>query len=136
MSEINIRFGDRDDYDSIVAFQIKMAHETEGKELEPKTVLKGVQAVFDDEKKEWKSVDNMQNLQAAQGAGIQSAANVVNAGCGILICGHCGPKAFNVLKEAAVEVYLVNGGTIEEAVLSCRKGVLTKLDEADVEGHW
>lgn len=92
--------------------------------------------VFDDETGSWESLDNIQNVQAPQGAGIQAAATVVNAGCGVLICGHCGPKAFGVLKESSVEVYSITDGTAEEAVQLYRDGKLPKLDSADVEGHW
>ncbi|MBN1308133.1 MAG: NifB/NifX family molybdenum-iron cluster-binding protein [Chitinispirillaceae bacterium] len=92
--------------------------------------------VYDDEEKRWEAIDNQQNLQAAQGAGIQSAANVVNAGCNVLIGGHCGPKAFDVLSKAEVSVYAVEGGTVEAAVDAYRRGVLKRLGNADVEGHW
>lgn len=92
--------------------------------------------VFDDEKNAWEAIDNNQNLQAAQGAGIQSAANVVNAGCKVLISGHCGPKAFTALSKAEVEVYTVNGGAVKDAVQSYKSGVLSKIESADVDGHW
>ena len=92
--------------------------------------------MYDTDSASWESVDNVQNLTAAQGAGIQSAANVVNAGCNVLICSHCGPKAFNVLSEAAVAVYTASGCTAENAVRLYCDGKLSKLDNADVEGHW
>jgi predicted Fe-Mo cluster-binding NifX family protein len=92
--------------------------------------------VYDDEKKGWEVIDNAQNLQAAQGAGIQSASTVVNAGCTVLICGHCGPKAYAVLDKAGVSVYSASEGTVREAVDSLKNGTLKKLSVADVEGHW
>ncbi|HEX2957153.1 MAG TPA: NifB/NifX family molybdenum-iron cluster-binding protein [Chitinispirillaceae bacterium] len=92
--------------------------------------------VYDEDKKTWETIDNKQNLQSAQGAGIQSAANIVNAGCNILISGHCGPKAFTALKKAGVEVYTLTGGTVKNAVDSFKQGKLNKIDSADVEGHW
>jgi predicted Fe-Mo cluster-binding NifX family protein len=92
--------------------------------------------VFDDEKETWESIDNNQNLQAAQGAGIQSAANVVNAGCTSLISGHCGPKAFRALSSAGVTVYTAYKGTVRDAISAFRSGKLLKLESADVEGHW
>ena len=92
--------------------------------------------VHDTESGDWSVIDNIQNLQAAQGAGIQSASTVVNAGCGILLTGHCGPKAFAALNKGGVAIYLVSVGTVHEAVDSYKKGSLTKLDTADVEGHW
>jgi predicted Fe-Mo cluster-binding NifX family protein len=92
--------------------------------------------VYDEEQDSWEAIENTQNMQAVQGAGIQSAANVVNAGCGVLISGHCGPKAFNALSKASVEVYAVNGGTVKQAVDAYFGGILARLEKADVEGHW
>jgi predicted Fe-Mo cluster-binding NifX family protein len=92
--------------------------------------------LHDDVAGTWEAVDNTQNLQAAQGAGIQSAANVVNAGCTALISGHCGPKAFMALARAGVSVYAATAGTVREAVESFKQGQLTKMEFADVEGHW
>lgn len=92
--------------------------------------------VYDDTNGSWESIDNNQNLQAAQGAGIQSAANVVNAGCEVLISGHCGPKAFTALNKVGVSVYTVSSGTVRNAIDSFKQGILTKIESADVEGHW
>jgi len=92
--------------------------------------------VYDEGKNAWEAIDNKQNLESAQGAGIQSAANVVNAGCKILISGHCGPKAFTALTKAGVEVYTVSGGTVQHAIDSFKQGMLNKIESADVEGHW
>ena len=93
--------------------------------------------VFDDTSGEWITVDNVQNREAAQGAGIQAAAAIVNAGCEVLISGHCGPKAYKVLSKAGVAVYRIPAGsTVAAAVDSFRGGTLEKLSGADVEGHW
>jgi predicted Fe-Mo cluster-binding NifX family protein len=92
--------------------------------------------VYDDEKDAWDVLDNKQNLQSSQGAGIQSAANVVNAGCKVLISGHCGPKAFATLSKAGVDVYAAKDGSAGEAVASFTSGKLKKIESADVDGHW
>jgi len=92
--------------------------------------------VHDTETGAWTVIDNIQNLQSAQGAGIQSASAVVNAGCETVLTGHCGPKAFAALGKAGVTVYLVAGGTVREAIDSMKKGELHKIDSADVEEHW
>lgn len=80
--------------------------------------------------------DNAQNLNAAQGAGIQAAQNVVALGAEAVISGHCGPKAFRVLKAAGVRVYTTQAATVKEAVDLFRAGKLTEASDADVEGHW
>jgi predicted Fe-Mo cluster-binding NifX family protein len=92
--------------------------------------------VHDDETGGWDAIDNIQNLQAAQGAGIQSASTVANAGCTTLITGHCGPKAFAALNKAGLTVFTVAGGTVREAVESFKRSELRKLEAADVDGHW
>jgi predicted Fe-Mo cluster-binding NifX family protein len=92
--------------------------------------------VYNDATDGWEFADNAQNLQAAQGAGIQSASTVANIGCTALISGHCGPKAFAALCRAGVAVYCVSGGTVHEAVDAFKRGSLKKLENADVEGHW
>ncbi|MBN2189444.1 MAG: NifB/NifX family molybdenum-iron cluster-binding protein [Chitinispirillaceae bacterium] len=92
--------------------------------------------VYDSDADTFTPLNNEQNLQAAQGAGIQSAANVVNAGCAALVTGHCGPKAFAALSKAGVAVYTAAGGTVREAMESFKRGALKKIENADVEGHW
>lgn len=81
-------------------------------------------------------LDNSQNLNAAQGAGIQAAQNVAESGATILITGHTGPKAFRVLTAAGIEIWQAGKETVRENLAAWRAGTLTKLDDADVEGHW
>jgi len=51
MSTIEIRHARPDEAATIAAFQVRMARESEGLELDPATVRKGVRAVFDDPSK-------------------------------------------------------------------------------------
>jgi predicted Fe-Mo cluster-binding NifX family protein len=81
-------------------------------------------------------VENTQNLRAAQGAGIQAAQNVINAGAQAVITGHCGPKAFRVLNSAGVAVYVDAEGTVEQALDRLNAGDWQPCEGADVEGHW
>lgn len=81
-------------------------------------------------------VTNTQNLRAAQGAGIQAAQNVVNAGAQAVLTGHCGPKAFRVLQAAGVAIYLGAEGTAAQALDRLRAGDWEACEDADVEGHW
>lgn len=92
--------------------------------------------VYDDTTDSWSQVDNVQNLQAAQGAGIQAASNVVNKGCNVLISGHCGPKAFSVLSRSGISIYTISSGTVKNAVELLKEGKLQKIESADVDGHW
>lgn len=81
-------------------------------------------------------VENVQNRNAAQGAGIQSAQAVVTTGATVLVTGHCGPKAFKVLRAAGVAVHLVADVTVDEALRRLAAGELPAAAAADVEGHW
>lgn len=92
--------------------------------------------VVDSESGEASYLDNEQNLNAMQGAGIQAAENVVRAGAEAVVTGHCGPKAFRTLKAANVRVYLCSGGSVAEAVEKWKTGELNEADRADVDGHW
>ena len=91
---------------------------------------------YDTDTKEIKNAANTQNLNAAQGAGIQSATSAVNLGADYVICGHCGPKAFRVLQAAGVKVVCGAEGTLKELIRKFEAGSLKEADSADVEGHW
>ena len=119
---------------------MKLAMPTDGNELTATMYASFGRApkfmVVDAETDAFELVDNTQNLNAAQGAGIQSAQNVAGAGAEGLITKHCGPKAFRVLEAANVKVYLSDVQTIQEALDEYKAGKLTASDGANVEGHW
>ncbi|MFO7570570.1 MAG: NifB/NifX family molybdenum-iron cluster-binding protein [Smithellaceae bacterium] len=92
--------------------------------------------IYDLDANTFEVVDNQQNLNAAQGAGIQSAQNIARLGAGALITGHCGPKAFRVLQAAGIKIYNTSAATVTEALDQYRAGKLTASANADVEGHW
>ncbi len=92
--------------------------------------------IYDVETKGFEVIDNAQSLNAAQGAGIQSAQNVARSGAKALISGHCGPKAFRVLQAAGIKIYTTTATTVNEAIGEYHAGKLTEAASADVEGHW
>ncbi len=92
--------------------------------------------LYDLDNDSFEVVDNIQNLNAAQGAGIQAAQNVFNMGAGALITGHCGPKAYAALNAAGVKIYAGADGSVESMLAKYRAGELAESNEADVEGHW
>lgn len=81
-------------------------------------------------------IGNQQNINAAQGAGIQAAQTIVKAGAQALVTGHCGPKAFRVLEAAGVTVYNTDAPTVAEALARFRAGQLAAASSANVESHW
>ena len=61
---------------------------------------------------------------APGGAGIQAAQFVVSRGIQAVLTGNAGPNAADVLAAAGVEVHLVGGMTVEEAVQAFVAGEL------------
>ncbi len=82
------------------------------------------------------TVDNEVNLNATQGAGIQTAQNVAALNVEAVITGHLGPNAFRTLSAAGIRAYTALQGTVEEAVEELKAGRLEPVESADVEGHW
>jgi len=92
--------------------------------------------LYNKDTKQVEVIDNGQNMNSPQGAGIQSSQNVVNAGAKAVISGHLGPNAFRVLQEAGVDGYTTKGMTVAEAIKAFEGATLSKLTSPDVQGHW
>jgi predicted Fe-Mo cluster-binding NifX family protein len=93
-------------------------------------------AVYDTESQEWSFLDNTVQLNAAQGAGIQTAEILAKNGVQAVISGHCGPNAFRTLSAAGIKAYTGAAGSAREALDAFNDGKLTASDSADVQGHW
>jgi len=92
--------------------------------------------LYDTDTDEFSAMDNKQNLQAAQGAGIQAAQKVAESGARAVITGNCGPKAFMTLQGAGIDIYTGANGTVAQAIEAYKQGNLTKAGGANVRGHW
>lgn len=92
--------------------------------------------IYDLDSNIYEVVDNMQNLNAAQGAGIQSAQTVAKTGAKAVVTGNCGPKAFRVLRSAGIRIFNTDIPTVRGALQAYLEGKLTEIDSANVEGHW
>ncbi len=92
--------------------------------------------VYEKDNKSHTTIDNTVNMGSAQGAGIQSAQNVVNSGSSVVISGHLGPNAFKVLQAAGVEVFTASNMAVSDAIRAYEEGKLTRLTGPDVQGHW
>jgi predicted Fe-Mo cluster-binding NifX family protein len=118
----------------------KIAFSTSGETLDAPLDVRFGRApkflVYDLDNETFEVVDNQQNLNAAQGAGIQSAETVARLGAKGLVTGHCGPKAFRVLLAAGIKVYTTDAPTVAAALDLYRSGKLTEAKAADVDGHW
>jgi predicted Fe-Mo cluster-binding NifX family protein len=92
--------------------------------------------LFDTETNTFQGIDNTQNLNAAQGAGIQAAETVSRLGAEVVITGHCGPNAFRTLNAAGISVVVGASGTVADAIEAFKNGTLKPAESADVRGHW
>lgn len=105
----------------------KVAVTSEGPTLQdlvdPRFGRAGGFVVVDLESMEHHYVDNGASQAMAHGAGIQAAERIVNAGAKILLTGFVGPKAFQALAAAGVQVGQdLDGITVQEAVERYKAG--------------
>jgi len=73
---------------------------------------------------------------ASGGAGIQAAQTIANKNVKLLITGNVGPKAFQALAAAGIEVATGVFGTAREAVEKYKNGELSKTGSPTVGGHF
>jgi predicted Fe-Mo cluster-binding NifX family protein len=120
--------------------KIAFTTNTDGKDgnspLDPRFGRAAGFLIYDTDRKSWGFHDNRQNLEAAQGAGIQSARNIAELGVAAVVTGHCGPKAFQVLGAAGIAIHLCDAKTCGDALSKYLAGSLPASEAADVEGHW
>jgi len=81
-------------------------------------------------------VDNGMSQTMAQGAGIQAAENVVQAGAKAVLTGYVGPKAFMALDRAGIKVAQnLENMTVRQAIDQFQKGNLTWAETPNRRGH-
>ena len=92
--------------------------------------------IYDTDSGEWSVLDNIQNVNAMQGAGIQSATTLVNAGVDAVLTGNSGPRAFATLGAAKIKVYTGAAGTVQQAIDKFKAGGFKATDAANVGAHF
>jgi len=119
---------------------MKVAVTSQGKDFSSEIDLRFGRAkyllVIDTETDDFTVHDNELNLNAVQGAGIQTGRNIANLGVEAVITGNVGPNAFKTLSTAGVAIFLAEKQTVSEAMESFKAGKLKEVDSANVEGHW
>ena len=81
-------------------------------------------------------IDNGASQVMAQGAGIQAAQNLAGAGVELVISGFVGPKAFQALSAAGIQIIQnVEGVTVGQAVERFKRGELTVADAPNSQAH-
>lgn len=119
---------------------MKIAISSSGKDmqsqLDPRFGRASYFIIVDPETMAYAALENKQNINLPQGAGIQAAKTIVDNKADVLITGHCGPKAFKVLQSVGVKLFIGATGSIADALQQYKNGDLEAANEADVEGHW
>ncbi len=92
--------------------------------------------IFDTDSDTVEILDNTQNVNAAQGAGIQAAENIACKNVDVVVSGNFGPNAFRALNAAGIKAATWSEGTVSEAIELVRNNKLKLSDKANVEGHW
>jgi len=120
--------------------EMKVAVTSQGKELTDEVDPRFGRAkwfqLIDTQTGETGHYDNAVNLNAAQGAGIQTAKNVADMGAEAVITGNVGPNAFRTLNAARIKIFLTEEKTAQEAIDAFKAGKLKEVDHANVAGHW
>lgn len=119
---------------------MRIAISSAGKQLESNLDPRFGRAAYfifvDAETMDFEAVENTQNLNLPQGAGIQAGKTIVDHHADALITGHCGPKAIKVLQSAGVKILTGADGRVADVIEQFKKGELSVASAADVEGHW
>nr|WP_320049836.1 NifB/NifX family molybdenum-iron cluster-binding protein [uncultured Desulfuromonas sp.] len=119
---------------------MKIAFSTQGTDLNARVDTRFGRSerflIVDTEQETIEVIENTQNRQSAQGAGIQSATRLIQNNVNAVVTGQCGPKAFALLNRSAITVYPTKDTTISDALEAVKNGTLTATEAATVEGHW
>ena len=92
--------------------------------------------VVDSDTGEFVSHDNSKNHDAQQGAGIQTARDVIELGVEGVITGNIGSLAFDTLKAGDVKVYLGARGVVRDAVEQFKSRQLPCAIAPTVDERW
>ncbi len=121
---------------------MKVAVTSYGQDLSSKVDLSFGRAkwfvVVDTEKENVEAHSNKQNVNAAQGAGIQAAQNISNFGVDVVLTGNVGPNAFRTLSAASIKIFIVDKDieTVQDALSEWEADRLQEVSEATIEGAW
>ncbi|MDZ7762536.1 MAG: NifB/NifX family molybdenum-iron cluster-binding protein [Desulfovermiculus sp.] len=83
--------------------------------------------VYDSASQESTFIDNSQNQNLPQGAGIQTAQMITGAGAEVIISGQIGPKALEALSHAQVQLFASSAQTVQEAIQAWERNELQPI---------
>jgi len=91
--------------------------------------------IVDSETMQFEAIPNAA-AGAAGGAGIQATQTIASKGVKLLITGNVGPKAFQALSAAGIEIVTGSFGTVRDSVEKFKRGELSKTGAPTVGGHF
>ncbi len=119
---------------------MKIAVSSQGPELssliDPRFGRAAYFVIYDLDSGNFRAIENLENAGAMQGAGVQSAQVVAREGVDFVVSGNMGPKAFEALNAAGVQIVTFGSGTVAEAVEYIQTGKFKALNRPNVQGHW
>ena len=82
-------------------------------------------------------LENSQNVNAAQGAGIQSARQIANKSVDVVLTGNVGPNAFRALDAVSIKVFQFESDvlTVRDALTAWKEGRLKEVKAPTAKGH-
>ena len=82
-------------------------------------------------------LENEQNVNAAQGAGIQSARQMANQSIDVVLTGNVGPNAFRALEAVSIKIYQFGSDilTVRDALTAWKQGRLQEVGAPTAKGH-
>lgn len=93
--------------------------------------------ITDSERINVEVLENSQNVNAAQGAGIQAARQIADKSVDVLLTGNVGPNAFRALEAVSIRVYQFESNilTVSDALTAWKEGRLQEVKAPTAKGH-
>lgn len=117
---------------------MKIAVSSQGKNMDspvdPRFGRSAGFVIIDTETMEFEHKPNLETMQLSSGAGIQAAESIADADVNAVVTGRVGPKAFDALSRAGIDIYVTNDGTVRYAVENFKAGKLSKASPGSPVG--
>jgi predicted Fe-Mo cluster-binding NifX family protein len=93
--------------------------------------------ITDPEETNTEVLENNQNVNAAQGAGIQAARQMADKSVDVILTGNVGPNAFRALEAASIRVFQFESDvlTVRDALTAWKEGRLQEVKTPTAKGH-
>lgn len=80
-------------------------------------------------------IEQNEAMTALGGAGVKSAQFLAGCGVSAVITGHIGPNASRALQAAGIRVFIMESGTVRDAIKASKEGKLTEVSGATTDSH-